>query len=154
VIRWLKLCMDTALLAAAFLLLSPRAMSQRESMRRLVVWKLVCRPLSPYLLFNPQLQWLGIELLQWLDCWWLLWLDVTGPATATKALLYIFDIFGYFPQSLQGADILSTSDKDHEYQVFMPDWFEGKPADISWYVLPILSSIGPWNVYKNEGRED
>jgi hypothetical protein len=58
--------------------------------------------------------------------------DVTGPADASKAILYIYDIFGYFPQSLQGADILSTSDKDNQYQVFMPDWFEGKPADISW----------------------
>jgi len=58
---------------------------------------------------------------------------VTGPANASKAILYIYDIFGYFPQSLQGADILSTSDKDNQYQVFMPDWFEGKPADISWY---------------------
>lgn len=61
--------------------------------------------------------------------------DVTGPTNASKGLLYIYDIFGYFPQSLQGADILSTSDKDHQYQVFMPDFFEGKPADISWYVL-------------------
>jgi len=58
---------------------------------------------------------------------------VTGPANASKALFFIFDIFGYYPQSLQGADILSTSDKDHTYQVFMPDFFEGKPADISWY---------------------
>ncbi|TVY12674.1 putative AIM2 family protein [Lachnellula arida] len=57
---------------------------------------------------------------------------VTGP-TATKALLYISDIFGYFEQSLQGADILATSDKDNTYQVFMPDLFDGKPADISWY---------------------
>ena len=46
-----------------------------------------------------------------LDC-----VDVTGPANATKAILYIYDIFGYFPQSLQGADILSTSDKDNQYQ--------------------------------------
>ncbi|KAE9380398.1 dienelactone hydrolase family protein-like protein [Stipitochalara longipes BDJ] len=58
---------------------------------------------------------------------------VTGPENASKAILYIYDIFGYFPQSLQGADILSTSDKDNQYQVFMPDWFEGNPADISWY---------------------
>ncbi|TVY47887.1 putative AIM2 family protein, partial [Lachnellula cervina] len=58
---------------------------------------------------------------------------VTGPQTATKALLYISDIFGYFEQSLQGADILATSDKDNTYQVFMPDLFDGKPADISWY---------------------
>jgi len=58
---------------------------------------------------------------------------VTGPADATKAILYIFDIFGYFPQSLQGADILATAGKSHNYQVFMPDFFDGKPADISWY---------------------
>jgi len=58
---------------------------------------------------------------------------VTGPANASKAILYVYDIFGYYPQSLQGADILSTSDKDHTYQVFMPDFFEGNPADISWY---------------------
>jgi hypothetical protein len=59
--------------------------------------------------------------------------DVTGPANASKALLYVFDIFGYFPQSIQGADILSSSDKDHTYKVFMPDFFEGNPADISWF---------------------
>ena len=58
--------------------------------------------------------------------------DVTGPPTASKALLYIFDIFGYYPQSLQGADILSTSDSHAQYQVFMPDFFEGSPADYSW----------------------
>jgi dienelactone hydrolase len=59
--------------------------------------------------------------------------DVTGPANASKALLYIYDIFGYFDQSIQGADILATSDKDNNYQVFIPDFFEGSPADISWY---------------------
>jgi hypothetical protein len=60
--------------------------------------------------------------------------DVTGPSNASKAIFFIYDIFGYFPQSIQGADILSTSDKDNQYQVFVPDFFEGKPADISWYV--------------------
>jgi hypothetical protein len=44
----------------------------------------------------------------------------TGPKDATSALLVIFDIFGFFPQTLQGADILAHSDKDHQYQVFMP----------------------------------
>ena len=52
---------------------------------------------------------------------------------AKKALLVIYDIFGFFPQTIQGADILATSDKDHKYQVFMPDFFEGEPCDISWY---------------------
>jgi len=54
---------------------------------------------------------------------------VTGPADATKAIVVIFDIFGYFDQTLQGADILSTSDKQ-KYKVYMPDWFEGKPCPI------------------------
>ena len=58
---------------------------------------------------------------------------VTGPSTATQGILIIYDIFGFFPQTLQGADILAHADGDHQYQVFMPDFFEGKPADISWY---------------------
>lgn len=57
---------------------------------------------------------------------------MTGPATATKAILFIFDIFGYFDQTLQGADILAHSDKKNEYLVFMPDFFDGKPADLAW----------------------
>ncbi|KAF2083303.1 carboxymethylenebutenolidase [Saccharata proteae CBS 121410] len=57
----------------------------------------------------------------------------TGPSSAKHAILVIYDIFGFFPQTLQGADILATSDKERQYQVFMPDFFEGKPADISWY---------------------
>ncbi|KAL4963943.1 dienelactone hydrolase family protein [Aspergillus stella-maris] len=57
---------------------------------------------------------------------------VTGPENASKAILVIYDIFGFFPQTLQGADILSTSSKQ-QYRVFMPDFFEGQPADISWF---------------------
>ncbi|KAJ6151333.1 hypothetical protein N7470_007927 [Penicillium chermesinum] len=57
---------------------------------------------------------------------------VTGPESAKKAILVIFDIFGFFDQTLQGADILATS-SEQKYRVFMPDFFEGKPADISWY---------------------
>lgn len=57
----------------------------------------------------------------------------TGPPDAKKAILIIYDIFGYFPQTIQGADILAYGDKENQYQVFMPDFFEGSPADISWY---------------------
>lgn len=57
-------------------------------------------------------------------------LDVTGPKDATKAILSIYDIFGYYPQTLQGADILSTSDSKQKYQVFMPDWFQGAPCPL------------------------
>ena len=45
----------------------------------------------------------------------------------------MYDIFGFFPQTLQGADILAYSDSEKPYQVFIPDFFEGEPADISWY---------------------
>ncbi|ETS77822.1 hypothetical protein PFICI_09884 [Pestalotiopsis fici W106-1] len=55
---------------------------------------------------------------------------VTGPKDAAKGVLIIFDIFGYFPQTLQGADILSSSDSKQKYQVFMPDWFKGQPCPI------------------------
>jgi hypothetical protein len=57
----------------------------------------------------------------------------TGPSDAKKALLVIYDIFGFKDQTIQGADILATSDKENQYQVFMPDFFEGKPVDISDY---------------------
>ncbi|KAE8442383.1 hypothetical protein EG329_003399 [Mollisiaceae sp. DMI_Dod_QoI] len=58
---------------------------------------------------------------------------VTGPESAKLAILVIYDIFGYFPQTIQGADILSTSDEAHQYQVFMPDFFEGNSCDIALY---------------------
>lgn len=45
----------------------------------------------------------------------------------------IYDIFGFKEQTIQGADILAYSDKEHSMQVWMPDFFEGNPADISWY---------------------
>ncbi|KAK0346397.1 hypothetical protein LTR91_011867 [Friedmanniomyces endolithicus] len=57
----------------------------------------------------------------------------SGPKTAKSAILNVYDIFGFFPQTLQGADILAHADGEHQYQVFMPDFFDGKPADISWY---------------------
>lgn len=44
----------------------------------------------------------------------------TGPDSAKSALLVVYDIFGFFPQTIQGADILAHSDKEHQYQVFMP----------------------------------
>ncbi|KAL8737592.1 MAG: hypothetical protein Q9181_001534 [Wetmoreana brouardii] len=55
----------------------------------------------------------------------------TGPSTATSAIFIIYDIFGYSPQALQGADILAHADKNHQYQVFIPDFFLGKPLPLS-----------------------
>ncbi|KAK8104124.1 uncharacterized protein PG998_011157, partial [Apiospora kogelbergensis] len=58
---------------------------------------------------------------------------VTGPKDASKGVLIIYDIFGYFPQTLQGADILSSSDDHQKYKVVMPDWFKGEPCPIEWF---------------------
>ncbi|OJJ80155.1 dienelactone hydrolase family protein [Aspergillus glaucus CBS 516.65] len=57
---------------------------------------------------------------------------VTGPESASKAILVIYDIFGFFPQTIQGADILANSN-EQKYRVFIPDFFEGQPADITWF---------------------
>ncbi|KAI5307831.1 hypothetical protein KEM55_007291 [Ascosphaera atra] len=46
---------------------------------------------------------------------------VTGPADATDAILMVYDIFGFYPQTQQGADILATSDAEHKYRIFLPD---------------------------------
>lgn len=67
--------------------------------------------------------------------------DVTGPTTATKALLVAYDIWGFSSQVIQGADILATADKDHQYQVFMPDFFDGEPCNPAWYVFNWHSSF-------------
>ncbi|KAI9778020.1 MAG: hypothetical protein M1839_008425 [Geoglossum umbratile] len=54
----------------------------------------------------------------------------TSAANPRGSILFIFDIFGYFPQTLQGADILAHSGN---MAVYMPDWFDDQPADLSWY---------------------
>lgn len=57
----------------------------------------------------------------------------TGFSDAKNGILFVYDIFGYYPQTIQGADILAHSDSEKPYQVFMPDFFEGSPADLAWY---------------------
>lgn len=57
---------------------------------------------------------------------------MTGPEEATRGIVAVFDIFGYFDQTLQGADILATSDQHQKYKVFMPDWFNGSPCPAEW----------------------
>jgi dienelactone hydrolase len=73
--------------------------------------------------------------------------DVTGPSDATEALLLIYDIFGFQDQILQGADILAHSDKEHRYQVYMPDFFDGDYINRSDYppqTQEQKSKVGAW----------
>ncbi|KAI3621940.1 dienelactone hydrolase family protein [Moniliophthora roreri] len=46
---------------------------------------------------------------------------VTGPASSDNAIVCVYDIFGFFPQTQQGADIIASSLKT---KVYMPDFFE------------------------------
>ncbi|KAI8624394.1 dienelactone hydrolase family protein [Xylariaceae sp. FL1651] len=72
---------------------------------------------------------------------------VTGPSDASKAILAVYDIFGFYPQTFQGTDILAWGDPEQSYQVFMPDFFDGNPAKIEWYP-PVTddqkAKIGEW----------
>lgn len=56
---------------------------------------------------------------------------VTGPVRdASRGILVIMDIFGFFDQTIQGCDILATADDHQPYAVFMPDAFDGEPLPI------------------------
>jgi len=46
---------------------------------------------------------------------------VTGPDGTGRALIGIYDIFGFFPQTQQGADILAHT---LDAKVVLPDFFE------------------------------
>jgi len=54
----------------------------------------------------------------------------TGPTDTGRAIVIIFDIFGFFPQTMQGADMMASSTNS---LVIMPDFFKGKPMDLSVY---------------------
>ncbi|ESZ91508.1 hypothetical protein SBOR_8106 [Sclerotinia borealis F-4128] len=62
---------------------------------------------------------------------------VTGPTNATSAILLVYDIFGFWTQTLLGADILSatkTSSSPQGIRVFVPDFFgPGNEADIAYW---------------------
>ncbi|KAG6812066.1 hypothetical protein H0H92_004597 [Tricholoma furcatifolium] len=46
---------------------------------------------------------------------------VTGPEDSDSKIVCVFDIFGFFPQTQQGADIIASALKA---TVYMPDFFE------------------------------
>ncbi|KFY69459.1 hypothetical protein V496_00228 [Pseudogymnoascus sp. VKM F-4515 (FW-2607)] len=73
---------------------------------------------------------------------------VTGPASATVGIFVIADIFGYYPQTLQGADILSCDDT---FRVFVPDFWDNDPCPLEWYppTPATAEKLGNW--FKQHG---
>ncbi|QKX58232.1 uncharacterized protein TRUGW13939_05353 [Talaromyces rugulosus] len=58
---------------------------------------------------------------------------ISGSKTATRAVLYVFDIFGFSPQTLRGADILADRlSASSPALVIVPDWFDGFVAQKAW----------------------
>lgn len=49
---------------------------------------------------------------------------------------------GFYPQTLQGVDILAYSDHEHPYQIFMPDFFEGTYAEVDWFPADTDEKMG------------
>jgi dienelactone hydrolase len=58
--------------------------------------------------------------------------DHTGPSSAKNALVLIYDVFGFKPQLLQGADLLAYGKDGKKFQVFIPDFLPEK-ASPSWF---------------------
>jgi dienelactone hydrolase len=56
--------------------------------------------------------------------------DITGPAGATRAVITIYDAFGFASQTLQGADRLAEHMGDT--LVLVPDFLEGDYARHEW----------------------
>lgn len=56
---------------------------------------------------------------------------ITGKPNGKTAIICVFDIFAYYPQTLQGADILAESTGTI---VYMPDFFNKKPYSLSNYL--------------------
>ncbi|RXW23830.1 hypothetical protein EST38_g2024 [Candolleomyces aberdarensis] len=50
---------------------------------------------------------------------------VAGPEKSDNAIICVFDIFGFFPQTQQGADIVASN---LNTTVYMPDFFEPNEA--------------------------
>lgn len=56
-------------------------------------------------------------------------IDVTGNTSAKRGVVFVYDIFGYYPQTLKGADRLS----EHlDAVTLVPDLFEGAQAYVEW----------------------
>ncbi|KAG8851178.1 hypothetical protein FRB91_008348 [Serendipita sp. 411] len=53
---------------------------------------------------------------------------VVGNKDSTTSVINVFDIFGFFPQTQQGADILAET---LGARVYMPDFFFGKPYPLA-----------------------
>ncbi|PVH89428.1 hypothetical protein DL98DRAFT_580127 [Cadophora sp. DSE1049] len=62
---------------------------------------------------------------------------IIGPSDTKSAIIDIYDIFGFAPQIIQGADALSAA---LGVLVFVPDFLEGDYAKGEWFANPTLEN--------------
>jgi dienelactone hydrolase len=68
---------------------------------------------------------------------------ISGSSDASKAIFFIYDVFGLQNPTWQGADILAAAG----YLVIMPDFFDGEAAKVEWMDLPDeekKAKLGSW----------
>lgn len=63
-------------------------------------------------------------------------IDKTGPSSSKNAIILIYDVFGFCPQILQGADLLASGKDGKYFQVYIPDFLENNKADPGWFSNP------------------
>jgi hypothetical protein len=52
----------------------------------------------------------------------------------------VYYIFGFCPQTLEGADILAYSRRENQYLVIVPDFLDNSPADPAWFATTATPS--------------
>jgi len=67
-----------------------------------------------------------------------------GPTGTGKVIVIVYDIFGFFPQTLQGADILAET---LQARVIMPDFLKGQPWPVDKFPPGSIADKAALQVY-------
>ncbi|KEF51711.1 uncharacterized protein A1O9_12346 [Exophiala aquamarina CBS 119918] len=59
---------------------------------------------------------------------------MTGSPSASKAIVHVYDLFGYCPQTYEGTDMLATQGSE-QHLVFVPDFIgPDRAAQHDWFL--------------------
>lgn len=72
---------------------------------------------------------------------------VVGPEDAKRAIVAIYDVFGFWTTTLQGADMIAHSTK---MKVIVPDLFRGKPLGAGIFPLDSQEKVDRLNQFMAE----
>jgi dienelactone hydrolase len=75
--------------------------------------------------------------------------DIIGSPTASRGIIDVYDVFGFMPQTFQGADRLAES---LNAIVLVPDFLKGKYAQGAWFAAP--PTEGPEKAAYDEFRKN